>query len=422
MYRRKSFSYSFLLITLILFVTQIANAQFNNDFIFFNKYGRNITVNGEYEASSNAITNGFLSNFYTGKHIDSLQKQTVYKRLQNENRVGGNLSLGVLGFFGPDSTNYRFLLGVKQQNVFNSTFSGDMFKLAFDGNKQFAGQTANLSKSIVNNYSYQEFKFGVISTKVEGKANMGLAVSYIKGQNLLRVETNETSLYTEADGTQLILTSNANVEISDTSKKTLMDINGNGFTAEVFVETPYKSKLGNSVIYASVNNLGFIRWNKKTYNYNMDTSFVFSGFEVNNLFALNDSLLSDISADSLADNITSVTQHYASTNLQTSLLLNHRINFNKYFSLTNGFRYMFNANYKPYNYAEGEFHLLKNTFTTALHVGYGGYGKLNVGIWANYTFKDMLSIRIGSNSLQGYILPKNTLGQGLFLSITKIFH
>jgi hypothetical protein len=53
-------------------------------------------------------------------------------------------------------------------------------------------------------------------------------------------------------------------------------------------------------------------------------------------------------------------------------------------------------------------------------VAYGGYSKLNVGLAFSYVSKSWF-FRIGSNSLQGYISPKNTYGQGAFVSIAKKF-
>jgi hypothetical protein len=71
----------------------------------------------------------------------------------------------------------------------------------------------------------------------------------------------------------------------------------------------------------------------------------------------------------------------------------------------------------PYIFAEGIFNWNKNLSTT-LHVGIGGYGKLTFGLNVDYKISTWF-LRLGSNALQGYISPKNTLGQGLFFSISK---
>jgi hypothetical protein len=87
--------------------------------------------------------------------------------------------------------------------------------------------------------------------------------------------------------------------------------------------------------------------------------------------------------------------------------------------LGTGFRYLFNSNFKPYFFTDAELQL-SSKITGTLHIGYGGYSKLNVGLAFCYNSKNWF-IKLGSNSLQGYISPKNTYGQGAFVSIAKKF-
>jgi len=56
--------------------------------------------------------------------------------------------------------------------------------------------------------------------------------------------------------------------------------------------------------------------------------------------------------------------------------------------------------------------------TFALHAGYGGYVRLNVGAWLMWSSKHWF-LRVGSNSLQGYFFPKTAFGQGVFVSVAK---
>ncbi|HEY1040332.1 MAG TPA: hypothetical protein VGF30_13040, partial [Bacteroidia bacterium] len=71
-------------------------------------------------------------------------------------------------------------------------------------------------------------------------------------------------------------------------------------------------------------------------------------------------------------------------------------------------------------FAEGTFYFGKSFYTT-LHVGYGGYGKLSGGLSVNVNIKDHFSAKLGSNYIQGYIIPKNSLGQGAYFSLSYKF-
>jgi hypothetical protein len=106
-------------------------------------------------------------------------------------------------------------------------------------------------------------------------------------------------------------------------------------------------------------------------------------------------------------------------NIPTNLILINKIYFGKeLFSLSTGFRYIFNANYKPYLFIEPEYKLKNLTFT--LHTGYGGYVRFNIGASIILNTENWF-IKIGSNSLQGFILPKSVFAQALYLTFAKKF-
>jgi hypothetical protein len=96
--------------------------------------------------------------------------------------------------------------------------------------------------------------------KVDTIGKIGISVSFIKGENLFYLNTNElSSLYTSADGSEITFNSNFNMALSDATNNNLISFNGMGASADIFFETPYKSKLGKkSILTVSANNIGFI--------------------------------------------------------------------------------------------------------------------------------------------------------------------
>ncbi|HXD94041.1 MAG TPA: DUF5723 family protein, partial [Bacteroidia bacterium] len=282
------------------------------------------------------------------------------------------------------------------------------------------GKTANIGNVNINHFKYQEIKLGLIWDNIDTTAKLGFSLSYLKGQSLLQINTGAASIFTAGDASQIDFNMHgSSLVMSDTSKgkNGIGTFNGNGMSAEFFASMPYTSVLGPSKFFVSVNNLGFIKWNSNTVNYNADTSYIFKGVTVNNVFQLNDASVKNLTKDSLVKKLTQHGKQSVSTNLPMSLFILHTINFSKLFALNTGFRYFFNGNYKPYLYAEGQFALHKN-FTATAHIGYGGYGKLSGGVNVELKMKTVF-IRLGSNAIQGYVLPKQSLGQGLFFSLSK---
>ncbi len=406
--------FSFVIIFIFSFFSM--HSQFGNDFLFYSYNKKSITIGTEFDLNSDFISNKFLYRFYIGGYIDKPLKDEQLRRASGINKLGGFYNNSAIAFLGKDSSKYRFIFGLNHKQFFNASITDDLYKLAFYGNKQFVGDYANLGNSQLNNYSFQEIKLGFLIDGVDTtRAIMGMSVSYLKGQNFFRLNTNNSSLYTAQDASYIKLTTNAQFSLSDTASTSLTDINGNGLSTEFFIETPYQSKLGKSKFIVSIANLGFIKWSNNTLNYTTDSSFSFSGVKIDDIFELTDSTLNAISLDSINENSTNLDRAKNSTNLPVSFIIFHKIRFNKYFELCNGFRYLFNANYKPYLFAEGNFYVNNNSFFTA-HFGFGGYGKLTGGISANFLINKHISLRIGSNSIQGIVAPNKSIGIGGFFS------
>jgi hypothetical protein len=394
-------------------------AQYNNDFLYYLKYGRSVSLHGEYDFSSTAIQNAFVDRFIQGGHLDSVTKTNVQQKLTAANRAGGSYAAGVTAFWGTKSKKYSYLTGLKQVEFFNSTFSDDFFTMVFFGNKAFQGRTANIGGTTINHYKFQEVKLGLIWDKIDTTAQVGFSVSYLKGQSLFQINTGTSSIHTANDASEIYLNMHGSFAASDTAagKKGIGAFNGHGASAEFFADMPYYGRLGPSKFYISVNNLGFIQWNKKTLNLSFDTNYIYKGVTVDNLFQVSDSSIKQLSKDSLAQKLVESSLESRSTNLPTSFLLLHTIDFTARFSLTTGFRHMFNGNYKPYIFAEGQFNITRY-FTGTAHVGIGGFGRMSYGINLEYQLKNWY-LRLGSNALQKFIAPKQTMGQGLFFSVSK---
>jgi hypothetical protein len=409
-----------ILIFFSLLAFYISPAQYNSDFLNYEQTGKSISLNSEYEAGSNGFQNAMMNKFIFGGYIDQGMKDKALSKMNGYSQMGINLNYNMTAFFGRKSK-YAYLIGVKNHEIFNATYTKDFYQLLLYGNKPFLDKTANFSGTNINALRFQEIKFGAIFYKIDTSAKMGVSVSFLKGEQLFYIKANKnSSLYTNPDGTELIFQSNFSMAVSDTStKKNIFSFNGVGASADIFFETPYKSKIGTlSILSVSASNIGFIHWRKNSIQYSSDSTIRFDGYHVNSFLDLKDSTLQKINTDSALKQITNARQEEFNTNIPTNLLIINKIYFGKQlFALKTGFRYMFHSNYKPYIFMEPEYRIHKN-FIVSLHVGYGGYTRLNTGLSLVYDTKSWF-VKLGSNSLQGYILPKETYGQGVYLSVAK---
>ncbi len=406
-----------MLFVLLMFLSKTLNAQYNTNFLNYSSMGRSVSANLDFEAGSNGMSTPLVNKLFWGGYISKDVKDQSAKHLKASNNFGLLLDYDVNAFV---KGNYKFdyLIGVKSQDVLNATYTRDFYNLLFYGNGAYKGKTANIGNSSVNALRFNQVTFGAVLHKVDSVGKIGISVSLIQGQQLFDVKTNaNSSLYTSPDGTELIFNSNFNMALSDTTRKNPLSFNGIGASADIFFETPYKSRIGKrSVLIVNANNLGFIHWQNNSVQYSSDSSLRYTGYNIHSINDLRDSTINRLKSDSLVQNLSNARHQSFNVNIPTNLVILNKVYFSEIFSLTLGFRHIFNANYVPYVFLEPEYKY-KN-FIFGLHTGYGGYVRLNVG--ANITWNSKAwFLRLGSNSLQGYFFPNITYGQGLYLSLAK---
>lgn len=325
-------------------------SQYNSEFLNFEKTGRSISINGEYELGSNGIYNDLLNKFIYGGYIDKKTKDASNDNMKNLNVMGANMNYDISTFFGRNSK-YSYLIGFKDQQIFNSSFTKDFYQLLFYGNRPYLNETKNLSGSSINSLRFQELKLGFIWHKIDTTAKVGVSVSILKGQQLFYIKAKEgSSLYTNSDGTELVFNSDFVMALSDTTnRKNPFAYTGIGASADIFFETPYKSKIGKgSVLTVNANNIGFLHWFDNSVQYSSDSTFKFDGYHINNLLDLKDSTLASINRDSIIRTTTNAHKESFNVNIPTNLLIINKIRFTNKFVLGTGFRYLFNSNFKPY--------------------------------------------------------------------------
>jgi hypothetical protein len=169
-----------------------------------------------------------------------------------------------------------------------------------------------------------------------------------------------------------------------------------------------------------VADIGLIRFNDQSLYINQDSLFHYTGFTVNSIYQLQDSTFANTSKDSIMNTIAPLKKQSVSVTLPAILNLSFETQLNKYVQLTEGIRYVFNANYKLLFFMKGNFCLNEHVSISAT-VGYGGYGNFNYGLGAYANFGKGFVIYLGSHNIEGYVAPKKTCGQGAYISLIKNF-
>ena len=381
-------------------------------------------VFGDYFFNSSALNTEFVKTFYTGGFISPEIKDRVGSKLKYSNRFGADLNYGFTfrckpkSFFG--KKNVLWNASVKDRLHIDGVFSQDLFRVAFYGNKMFAGQIADLGNARFNLLRYQQIQFGLTFEGDSMHGDYGFSFSLLKGEKNIALNIDRANLTTSADGTTIDFDLAMDLRQSDTAKTGAGAFNGYGASFDLFYEIPYVTWYNDGIFRLDIFDLGLIRWNNKSMYLKNDTIYSYSGIELNSIYDLQNQTIPSASADSVINNNISFNSEPYTTFLPSVFSVSATTYYGKKFIFEKGASYRFNANCRPYYYGNFSWFCAPAVVLSAI-VAYGGYGNFNAGaeleakIFKNYT------LHIDSYYMLGYFIPKKFSGQGVTISFSGRF-
>ncbi|MFB0924396.1 MAG: DUF5723 family protein [Vicingaceae bacterium] len=414
-------------ILVLLFVVLCPLAAFsqnNIDFFADTTQQLSFSLGGSFVYGSSAINNEFLNKFIYGGKIERSHKDKVYKSLSANNRLGGDLNYEV-NFEIPIDTLFKktsisLLVGLENNEHVDARFTSDFFKFTFDGNKQFAGDSIDIGGANLNYYKTQKINIGLINYRYfDGQlAKEGISLSIIKAQESKLININEGSIFTEEFGREIEVELDYLYQESDTAKKGISAFNGLGISIDLFTEFILKN---GDKIYLGIEDLGFVHWNSNSLKIATDNSFYFEGVIVNNIFDLNDSLVSGLSRDSIIDNLSAenVKEAY-NVAMPASVNINYTKVFNEKWKINVGIYQKILSNYYPLISVNGYYSFNPKLIARA-HLSYGGYGKLNTGLAFSKSVKNYFDIFIGTNNIEAFISTSSSYSNSGFVGLKAYF-
>ena len=381
---------------------QVQNIGFKYDkFMRFNEQGYPVALDLAQGAASMKNTN-FL-NVNASADVFSCGRRTRY------------------GFF---TYNHRFRV---QESM---AYSGDIIRLAANGNGAFLDHPANLDVKM-NAKAYQEFNFGY-QMCLTPKLNVGARVKFLMGA--AHVHTNSLNAQLSTDPSTFALSVTENVDVRATLPYEVSFINGKLNIADKrFNIMNYLKNYGTGIdlgaeyyinerfgVAAAINDFGFIHWNNNTVHFTGSVNdvgsmyesgaFVFDGInsaELQNL--INDEDYLDKYLDTLTQyfGLQSENLKGYNTMLNTTLLVRGYYNIDAQNRLSAQLQgYCSGIGFRPaltlaYN---GSFNDLFDVVATYTMMPQS-YGNIGLGLSANL---GGFQIFVASNNVLGFFNPANT--------------
>jgi hypothetical protein len=364
-------------------------------------------------SQSNTVPAQFSNYFLFPGYISQEVKDNAYSRLKPTNRFGAEFNYGLDVILTPDSTwkanGQHFIVAYRKQAILGATFSEDVFKLVFGGNAAFAGQKADFSNTNLFSLSYDVFELGY---QVHAKNSIvSVRLGAVKGNSFTQLKINEGSLFTAMDGSSLDLDFHGKyVRSSGTSNQFKATPSMGAMMSAEFIQL-FRDKW---IFKESIQDLGFINWNKSTSVTAKDTSFLFSGIDLGSILDVNDSTL--LLGDSLQQQfIGSEVRQSQMEALPLRIQLEATRLFPNKWLGTLGLTYRRLVGYSPLVSAtvgKG----FGNGRSIRLMLAYGGFGAFQTGIRCVAFSNHRHSLSIGTLFNEGFIMPKSKSGAGIQLS------
>ncbi|HRG57368.1 MAG TPA: DUF5723 family protein [Bacteroidia bacterium] len=403
----------------------LAQGNFMNDSAWTKKHF-NIDIYGNLTAKSNAFPNDFYKQFYYGGYLSNEVKLNAAKDLKNVNRFGGDGDVSIQFRHNIDSifkkTGWSYLVRIAERRHLNLEMTKDFFNVGFFGNAMYENKTAQLAKFQMDFISYQQAGLGVEKTLMikDNLHQLGLVGSYLIGRNAQKAIIDKANLFTAIDGEYLDLEINGKYNRTDSIKNKQLIPNptkGEGFSIDLYYQliTIEKHKLQLSVL-----DFGYLFWQNSAIAYQYDTLFRFEGIDIRNLIDINDSLI-NLSKDTLVN----LGKRSSTKSFKTSLPTWFQVNYSHNLlpgKLALNFvgRYRFNDVYLPFLAVGATYYFNKST-NASFNIGYGGYGSFNYAFIINQRVWRYFTVGLGTNQLEGLLMPKKANGQSIVFSIKSWF-
>ncbi|MBL1279357.1 MAG: hypothetical protein COA33_003755 [Fluviicola sp.] len=371
-----------------------------------------IIIDGGVDYYSTAIEKDITSKFIRGGVITNDIKDNSFAKHGAINRFGG-IGAGSIEYRNYKTKifkkkNWGFLVKGGYNAFFGMLYSKDLFGIAMYGNERYRGETIDISGTNMSFMAYQKLGFGLIDAKT--KSNISFNFYNISNRTSAQLRTFELTQDLAGDNIEIVM--DGSVELSSSKKFN----QGIGFGVDLDFKIPIQWGKDDNTAYIQfqAQNVGFAYMYEKQQVYTFDTTFTFSGLNLDQLVGDNALFGDSISVlDSLG---------IRSTEKNRTVLLPGFIQIGKIVDALSpkklqsffGMRLYPTLIYSPFIYAGLDFKP-KKWLHLGINASYGGFGKLKGGIYASVRFSDY-SIGIATENVVGFV-SKKANGESLFIKL-----
>ncbi len=382
-----------------------------------------IKIKYDYDLGS-VLNNEFLRKFIYGGTIDQELIDENYALLDNgPNHIGNTIDFAIQyrrstgELFG--KKNVGFSTAIEWHLHHDFDFTDDGYLLVMNGNKAFAGESADLSKTTYNFMQYTQLKFGLFKENEEKHSEFGFQIAINFGNQFEEFYAPSAELYTDSTGELIEFKGEIEYLESGYIGKNSGRIQGIGMGLDLFyeIEKEYKHKF-----VFEIANIGFIYWNKNSVLYESEEEILFEGVVIDNIFDMSEPTSTSASTvnDSLHDYVIEnghIGRHSTLTPIEIDIYYEHYLT--RKISAKGRLRHKLFGLYSPYYQLGAIYHIL-DKYHIGANANYGGYTKLNFGVSLCMEINDNFVVDLQTRYISGFFGHKFS-GVGGFAQLNYKF-
>jgi hypothetical protein len=231
---------------------------------------------------ASAMDNGMVSTLYSGGFIDDATKQRNLDRHSERNRAGlvgsGEVTVYDYQMVWANKPHIGLKATVGTEYFAELAYSKNLFQTVFFGNGSFVGQGADIGPFDLSMQSFQKFGLGFFNRK-----NLSsVTVSYVNGSAYQELDVYNAYWKTSPERDSLTLGYGGVYYRHNADRTGWGVLQGRGVSLDGELQLPLQDNKG--CVSLSVRNIGYVRWSQGFEQVNFDSSTVWRGIEINNVF------------------------------------------------------------------------------------------------------------------------------------------
>lgn len=374
------------------------------------KLNYHITAGISANYGSTNLTNEFIQKLLFGGRIEEGLKDRILDKTNKRNRFGVELNYEFQFVDFKDTVfkklpDWGYYLGFGSYNNVSASYSEDLFRTVFYGNKQFENETAELGPSNFISQKFEKITFGLMKRDY----SMSMGVSLIIGDRYDQMRLRKADMFTHPEGTDITMDYNGKISFSDRiNRSSFMGFSGTGLGID------FMTLLMDRKYSFSVTNLGFVVWARNPSYSNTELVYNFDGIEIDNIFQTSNEEI----RTKAEDIIPGLSSSPFVTILPTIVRFDKNFDKEKVYQSIYGIRYKLLSNYLPAIYGGGSYQLNRK-MRVAGSLAWGGYAGLRAQAGLYYKYKKIFA-GIETTNITG-VFSRNGNGNGGNLFIMANF-